>query len=86
MEPGQHRDGSANTFRSARAAFLFAWRQVLPSLAEANFEAYRREYAFHKWRRRMWDEGLKLPTQLASGQSVNKRPNVTPPPQIGSIA
>jgi hypothetical protein len=69
MEPGQHRDGSANTFRSARAAFLFAWRQVLPHLGEANFEAYRREHAFHKWRRRMWDEGLKMPTQLASGQS-----------------
>ena len=69
MEPGQHRDGSANTFRSARAAFLFAWRQVLPSLGEANFEAYRREHAFHRWRRRMWDEGLKMPTQLASGQS-----------------
>jgi hypothetical protein len=54
MEPGQHREGSAKTFESARAAFLFAWRQVLPRLGEANFDAYRREHAFHKWRRRMW--------------------------------
>ncbi len=49
--------------------FLFAWRQVLPHLGEANFEAYRREHAFHKWRHRMWSEGLKMPTQLASGRS-----------------
>ncbi len=69
MEPGQHRDGSAATFKGARAAFLFAWRQVLQSLGKANFEAYRREHAFQKWRHRMWSEGLKMPTQLASGRS-----------------
>jgi hypothetical protein len=46
MEPAQHRDGSAATFKGARAAFLFAWRQVLQSLGKANFEAYRREHAF----------------------------------------
>jgi len=69
MEPGQQCDGSAATFKSARTAFLFAWRHVLPHLGEANFEAFRRDRAFHKWKRRMWDEGVKLPTQLASGRS-----------------
>ena len=69
MERGQHRDGSAPTFELARRRFLSAWSQTLPTLHEAAFKAYRREHAFHKWRRRMWDEGLKMPTQLASGRS-----------------
>ena len=69
MEQGRYRDGSAATFKGARAAFLFAWRQVLQSLGKANFEAYRRDQPFHKWRHRMWSEGLKMPTQLASGRS-----------------
>jgi hypothetical protein len=41
----------------------------LPTLDGAAFEAYRRSRAFHKWKYRMWSEGVKMPTQLASGQS-----------------
>ncbi len=70
MEPGQQSDGSTTTFKSARAAFLHAWRRVVPFLSETHFEAYRRDRAFQKWKRRMWDEGAKLPTQLASGKST----------------
>jgi hypothetical protein len=86
MEPGQQCEGSAATFKSARTAFLFAWRHVLSHLGEANFEAFRRDRAFHTWKRRMWDEGVKLPTQLASGRSksasvaprsISKTPNST---------
>ena len=33
------------------------------------FDAYRRSRAFQKWKHRMWDEGVKMPTQLASGKS-----------------
>jgi hypothetical protein len=42
---------------------------LLPLLQPADFEAYRRNQAFHKWRHRTWSEGLKMPTQLASGRS-----------------
>ncbi len=69
MEPGTHRDGSEPTFEQARRKFLFAWRQILPTLDDATFEAYRRSRAFHKWKYRMWNEGQQLPTQLASGRS-----------------
>ena len=69
MEPGQDRDGSTPTFEQARRRFLSAWRQTLPTLDGVAFEAYRRSRAFHKWKYRMWKEGVKLPTQLASGQS-----------------
>ncbi len=69
MEPRQHRDGSAPTFEQARRKFLFIWRQILPTIDGAAFEAYRRSRAFHKWKYRMWNEGVKMPTQLASGKS-----------------
>jgi len=69
MEPGQHRGGSAETFKLAQRAFRSAWCRLLPNLREEHFEAYRRIGAFHKWRYRMWNEGVKLPTQLASGKS-----------------
>ena len=69
LEPGQHRDGCARNYKEARDAFEIAWRHLLPLLQSANFEAYRRAQAFHKWRHRMWNEGLRMPTQLASGQS-----------------
>ena len=70
MEPRSQRDGSAATYEQARAAFQFAWRHVLPSLTDANFEDWRRHNALGKWKYRMWDAGLKLPTQLAEGRST----------------
>jgi hypothetical protein len=53
MEPRSQRDGSAATYEQARAAFQFAWRHVLPSLTEANFEDWRRHNALGKWKYRM---------------------------------
>jgi hypothetical protein len=41
MEAGQHRDGSATSFKLARRHFLSVWRQILPTLDGAAFEAYR---------------------------------------------
>ncbi len=50
-------------------AFEWAWRQLLPHLTSESFEACRRHLAFERWKRRMWKDGFKMPTQLASGQS-----------------
>ena len=50
-------------------AFEWAWRQLLPHLTSESFEACRRERAFQRWKHRMWKDGFKLPTQLASGRS-----------------
>ena len=41
MKPGDRQSGSATTFDQARAAFEAAWRRILPTLSESNFEAYR---------------------------------------------
>jgi hypothetical protein len=41
MEPGQHQDGTAVDFARARANFEAAWRQILPTLTEANFREWR---------------------------------------------
>jgi hypothetical protein len=41
MEAGHHRDGSATSFKLARRHFLSVWRQILPTLDGAAFEAYR---------------------------------------------
>jgi hypothetical protein len=67
IEPGQQRGGSAASYERARAAFERAWRQLLPQLTPESFEVHRRQLAFEHWKHRMWKEGFKAPTQLASG-------------------
>jgi hypothetical protein len=69
IEPGQQRGGSAASYERARAAFERAWRQLLPQLTPESFEVHRRQLAFEHWKHRMWKEGFKTPTQLASGRS-----------------
>ena len=64
MEQGQYRDGSAATFKGARAAFLFAWRQVKRTSRLTAATSHSTNGGD-----RMWSEGLKMPTQLASGRS-----------------
>jgi hypothetical protein len=68
VEPGQQRSGSAASYEKARAAFERAWRQLLPQLTPESFEVHRRHLTFERWKYRMWKEGFKLPTQLASGR------------------
>jgi hypothetical protein len=69
LEPGQHRDGSAETFKLARVAFEDAWQMLLPQIPDGSFEGYRRSRAFHCWKEQMWAEGKPLPAQMASGRS-----------------
>jgi hypothetical protein len=47
-EPDQHSGGTAQTFKAARAAFRKAWRELLPTLTEANFQTwrYQRDFTF----------------------------------------
>jgi hypothetical protein len=69
MGPGQHQDGTAETFEAARADFEAAWRIILPTRTEADFQAWRDQDAFTAWKNAMHDSGMKLPTQLPSGES-----------------
>lgn len=65
--PAPH--GSAETYGKARAAFKFAWRHLLPQITHESFEEYKRHLAMERWKHRMWKDGFKMPTQLASGRS-----------------
>jgi hypothetical protein len=58
--PLSNRHAGASSPRGARPC---------QTLDGAAFEAYRQSRAFHKWKYRMWNEGVKMPTQLASGKS-----------------
>jgi hypothetical protein len=69
MEPRQHHDGTAVDFASARADFEAAWREILPTLADADFDRWRYQRDATTWKYAMWDAGMKLPTQLPSGRS-----------------
>jgi predicted GIY-YIG superfamily endonuclease len=68
--PTEHAKGAAKTFDEARRAFEIAWRYFLAKLTEADFAEYRRSRAFHTWKETMWEAGLKLPTQVADGQTI----------------
>jgi hypothetical protein len=62
-------DGTARSFDEARAAFEAAWHDLLPKLTKEDFDRYRRQEAFDRWKHAMWDAGCKLPTQVAEGRS-----------------
>ncbi len=49
--------------------FDAAWHWLLPKLTEADFTEWRRQRAFDISKRAMWNEGCKLPTQVAEGPS-----------------
>jgi hypothetical protein len=67
--PADHARGTAETFDQARGAFEVAWRFFLAKRTDGNFDAYRRDRAFHAWKQAMWAKGLKLPTQV-DGRAV----------------
>jgi hypothetical protein len=66
---GLRASGTAKSFDAARAAFDVAWQWLLPKFTEADFTEYRQHRAFDAWKRAMWDQGLKLPTQVADGRA-----------------
>ena len=43
MEPGQHRSATAVDFDHARADFEAAWRTILPTLTDADFQKRRHQ-------------------------------------------
>jgi hypothetical protein len=62
-QPRQDRGGTAKTFDDARANFETAWRALLPTLTEADFDRWReaRDWTARKYA--MWKAGEKMPTQ-----------------------
>jgi hypothetical protein len=69
VEPDGYQNGTARTFKAARAAFRKAWRELLPTLAEADFQRWRNQCDFTSWKYRMWDCGCRMPTQNPDGRS-----------------
>ncbi|MHC2426697.1 hypothetical protein ACVII1_000616 [Bradyrhizobium elkanii] len=54
----------ASTFDDVRAGFEAAWGELLPTLAEADFQA--RSSRLDRAQAGMWDRGEKLPSQQSS--------------------
>jgi hypothetical protein len=69
VEPRDYRDGTARTFKAACAAFRKAWRDLLPKLTEANFDAWRDQRDWTAWKYTMHDCGCRMPTQNPDGRS-----------------
>jgi hypothetical protein len=67
--PGEHTNGTAETFDQARADFEAAWMVFLSKRTEADFQEYRRQRALTAWKYKMWDTGCRMPTQETSGRS-----------------
>jgi hypothetical protein len=65
-EVGEYRDGTAQTFNLARADFDAAWKALLPTLTEADFQRWRdaRDWTAKKYA--MWERGELLPSQKPS--------------------
>ena len=53
-----HRTGIAETFHHARVAFQRAWVELAATLAEANYEIWRRQRDWTAWKDRMHDLAL----------------------------
>jgi len=70
VETQDHSDGTARTLDAACAAFRKAWRQLLPTLTEVNFQAWRDQRDWTAWRYTMHARGCRLPTQSADGRSL----------------
>jgi hypothetical protein len=68
-DPGQHTNGTAETFEEARAGFEAAWLRLRATRTEAHFEIWRRSRDFHAWKDRMHDERLPMPTQTQNDRA-----------------
>jgi hypothetical protein len=67
--PGEQQVGTAATLEQAREAFERAWALFLAKRTPEDFDAYRRDVAFTRWKYAMWDKGCRLPTQNTSCRS-----------------
>jgi hypothetical protein len=66
LHPGQHQDGSAETFELARVAFEEAWRRLLPEIPAGAFDEYRRDREVRAEIRAAHARGEKLPSEVPS--------------------
>jgi hypothetical protein len=66
---GRLGEGTAETFKQARADFETAWREYLPQCTETDFLEYRHQRAWTDWKYAMHDAGLPLPTQSSTTRS-----------------
>jgi hypothetical protein len=62
----QSRRGIAADFDGARAEFEAAWRQILPTLTEANFQEWRDQRDWTASKYAMWERGERMPSQKPS--------------------
>jgi len=68
-DPGQHYNGTADTFEEARAEFEEAWARLRPTRNEVHFEIWRRNRDWTAWKYRMFDAKLPLPTQTKNDRA-----------------
>jgi hypothetical protein len=66
---GEHAEGTAGSFKQARADFEAAWTEYLLKCTPADFLEYRRQRARTAWKYEMHDTGTKMPTSLPNGRS-----------------
>jgi hypothetical protein len=59
--PGECTDGTAATFKRARADFEKAWRVFLSNRTEADFEEWRNQRDWTARKYALWDAGKRLP-------------------------
>jgi hypothetical protein len=64
IDRGQRASGTATSFEKARADFADAWSSYLPRCTDADFEGYRRQRAWTRWKYTMQETGHKLPTRV----------------------
>jgi len=64
IDRGRRAGGTAATFEKARADFADAWSSYLPRCTDADFEGYRRQRAWTRWKYTMQETGHKLPTRV----------------------
>jgi hypothetical protein len=63
MESGRQLNGTAADFDHARAGFEEAFRRILPTLSEANFQEWRDAHDWTARKYAMWERGELLPSQ-----------------------
>jgi hypothetical protein len=66
MEPGWDRGGSTVDFEQARVGFEAAWRRLLPTLTEANFQEWRDQRDWTARKYAMWEGGELMPSQKSN--------------------
>jgi hypothetical protein len=62
--PGEHRNGTAETFDQARDRFEEAWQVFLANRTDADFQEWREARDWHARKYAMWERGEKMPSQI----------------------